>query len=298
MTEAEVLSLFERCSNAGRFGADDERGTLNYITAEKTLQALALVEHGACVSIGRDLAVRGSRETPPSAMHVLTYAGREPTSTQDILVLKPHGYEMTHLDALAHSVFRGRLYNGRRAEEEISAEEGVRFGSIVASRNGIVTRGVLLDAAAARGVPFLGLKEGISPRDLEAAEELAGVRVGSGDAIFVRAGSALRERAEGPSDGADRVGILPEVIPWLHDREVAMYSGDVGEREPSGYPLVPMPLHLVGLVAMGLTILDLPDLEALTEACRRYGRSEFLVVIAPLRIPGASCSPVNPIALF
>jgi hypothetical protein len=297
VTEEEVLALFETCSNAERWGADDERGTLNYVTPEKRLEALALVRDGLTLSIGRDLVTRGSTQVPPSAVHVLTYAGHEPNAALELLTLVPHGFEMTHLDAVAHSYFEGRIYNNRRAAEAVTTG-GVRFGSIMAAADGIVTRGILLDVAAARGVEHLRAEDGISVADLEAAEALAGTRVGRGDAIFVRSGQALRERAEGPIGDGPREGLLAEVVPWLHEREVALYSGDCIERMPSGHERVPMPLHQIGMVAMGLAIMDCADCERLAESCRRLGRFEFCLVVAPLRVPAGTASAVNPIALF
>jgi kynurenine formamidase len=297
MNEEDVLRLFETCSNAGRWGPDDEAGTLNYVTCDKRLEALALVREGESISIGRDLVVRGSAQSPPSATHALMYAGHEPSAALEMLTLVPHGFEMTHLDAVAHSYFEGRIYNGRRAAQVVSAD-GIAFGSIMAAADGIVTRGVLLDVAATRGVNYLDANDGIAVVDLEAAEELAGTRVGRGDAIFVRSGQALRERSEGPIRDGPREGVLAEVVSWLHEREVAVYSGDCIERMPSGYERVPMPLHQVGMVAMGLAILDCADCERLADVCRSFARYVFCVVIAPLRTPGGSGSAVNPIAIF
>jgi len=297
MTEEDVLRLFETCSNAHRWGPDDERGTLNYITREKRLGALALVRDGESVSIGRDLAVRGSTQSPPSAVHVLMYAGHEPHAALELLTLVPHGFEMTHLDAVAHSYYDGQVYN-RRSAAQVVTPAGIGFGSIMAAADGVITRGVLLDVAAVRGVDHLQADDGIGIGDLEAAEDLAGTKVESGDAIFVRSGQARRERREGPIGEGPREGLLADVVPWLHEREVALYSGDCIERMPSGYERVPMPLHQIGMVAMGLAILDCADCERLAEVCRALGRHTFCLVVAPLRIPGGSGSAVNPLALF
>ena len=296
MTEEEALRLFERCSNAGRWGPDDELGTCNYITEEKRRRALGLARRGDVVSLGKDLILSGSRQTPPSAIRVMMYAGAESISAQDMVLLAPHGFETTHVDALAHSSFGGWIYNRRRASAAVGGR-GVTFGSITAVKGGIVTRGVLLDVAAARGVPHLRRGEGVGIADLQAAERMAGVTVESGDAIFVRTGLDLREREEGVDDEV-REGLLSEVIPWLHQREIAVYSGDCIEQMPSGFDQLPMPLHQIGLAAMGLYILDFPDVERLKEACAAHGRREFLLVAAPLRIPGGTGSPVNPLAIF
>jgi hypothetical protein len=298
MTEEEILDLFESCSNAGRWGVEDERGTLNYVTPGKRLEALALVREGVTLSIGRDLVTGGSTQVPPSAIHVLTYDAHVPTAALELLTLVPHGFEMTHLDAVGHSYFEGRVYNGRRAGDVVQRLGGMRFGSIMAHRDGIVTRGVLLDVAAVRGVEYLTAEDRIAVADLEAAEAHAKTRIRRGDAIFVRSGQALRERSEGPLPDVPREGLLAECVPWLHAREVAVYSGDCIEGLPSGCERVPMPLHQVGMVAMGLAIMDCADCERLAEACRARGRYEFCLVVAPLRVPGGTASAVNPLALF
>ena len=95
-----------------------------------------------------------------------------------------------------------------------------------------------------------------------------------------------------------REGLLADAVAWLHARDVALYAGDCIERLPSGYPRLPMPLHQIGLVAMGLCILDAPDVEALAAACATRARHEFVLLVAPLRIPGGTASPVNPLAIF
>jgi kynurenine formamidase len=124
------------------------------------------------------------------------------------------------------------------------------------------------------------------------------VRVESGDAVVIRSGIDRREALNGPAAVEPREGLLPDSVLWLHEREVAVFSGDCIERLPSGYPRVPLPLHQVGLVAMGLMILDATDVETLRDLCREEGRNDFLFVAAPLRLPGGSGSPVNPLVVF
>jgi len=216
---------------------------------------------------------------------------------QDALLLIPHGFEVTHMDALAHTYFEGRIYNGRDAADAVRVD-GISFGSIHAARDGILTRGVFLDVPAALGVEHLQPGDGITAADLEAAERLAGVPVEPGDAIVVRSGIDRREALHGPSTVEPREGLLPDAVLWIHDRQVAVFSGDCIERLPSGYPRVPMPLHQIGLVAMGLMILDAIDVESLRALCAEEGRNEFLFVAAPLRLIGGSGSPVNPLAVF
>lgn len=294
MTEDELRRLAASVSNVGRWGPDDELGTLNYLTPETRREALALIRECDVVPLGKPLAFSGGG-FPPSAQHLMTVGSGPDVSAQDVMVLNPHGYEMTHLDAVGHSYFDGQVWNGRVARDVVSGA-GLAFGSVKAAAGGIVTRGVLLDLPVGPGTGYLGAGAGVSARDLEACETRQGVRAGSGDAVFVRVGLDLREAVEGPSD--TREGVLPDVLGWLHRRQVAIYSGDCIERQPSGLAAFPVPVHQVGMAIMGLWFLDNPDVERLAEACRARGRFEFCLVVAPLVAGGATASPVNPLALF
>ena len=297
LSEADALALLEACSNRDRWGASDQRGTLNLITRERRRRALAEVQAGDVVALGRALVTRGSSQVPPSAFHIMTTLGPNEISAQDLLILTPHGFEMTHVDAVGHSFWGGRSYNGRRAEDVVGPE-GLRSGGIDAMGGGIVTRCVLLDVAAARGVEHLRAGDGISAHDLDAAEEIACVRVEAGDAVMVRSGLGLRVARGEPDTTDPREGLLADAVAWLFRRDVSVYAGDCIERLPSGYARLPMPLHQIGLAAMGLCILDCPDVESLAATARAHGRNAFLLVIAPLRIPGGTASPVNPLAIF
>jgi kynurenine formamidase len=297
MTEDEVVALFDTCSNVGRWGPDDQLGTLNLIGSDERLEALGAVRSGRVISLGRELPVGRSRQAPPAVALTPRYSS---VDAHEDLTLRIHGFEVTHLDAPGHVSFKGRAWGGRRVVD-VAKDEGLAFGSISPlGERGIVTRGVLLDVAATRGVAYLRASDGIGVADLEAAERLAGVTVRPGDAIVVRSGHALRAAAEGGAHDEDdpHEGVLPEVVAWLRARDVAVYSGDCIEVRPSGYARVTMPLHQIGLVAMGLCILDSPDVEALATACREEARSSFALVIAPLRVPGGTGSAVNPLALF
>jgi kynurenine formamidase len=298
VNEGDVLALFERCSNVGRWGPDDQLGTLNLVTPEKRRAAAGLVRTGRVVSLARRLRRDRSRNNPlPIAHRMLEGLEPDAVGSSDAVEIAPHGYAVTHLDALGHAFFGGRAWNGR-AVADIAGPGGLSFADIVPQRLGVFTRGVLLDVARARGVAWLEPGAGVSVADLEAAEALAGLRVESGDAILVRVGLTPRERELGEEDPRHRAGLLPECIPWLHERGVAVYGGDCIEQLPSGYPSVPAPLHQIGLVAMGLVMLDNPELEELAEAVAAEGRAEFLLTCAPSPIPGATGSPVNPLAVF
>ncbi len=292
---SEVVALFERCSNAGRWGADDELGTLNLITAKHHRQALELARHGEVVALGRPLRTSGT-DAPATLRPTIEILGDDVVSAGEVLTLTPHGFEVTHLDSLGHSFYRGRAYNSR-AVSDVIGDEGLHHGAVLAAAAGIVTRGVLLDVAAARGVEHLAAGDGVGAEDLDAAEALTGTTVQAGDAVVIHTGLARRV-AGGIDTPTLREGLTPDAIPWLHERDVAIYVGDCIERLPSGYDGIPLPLHQVGMVAMGLWFLDNPDVEALRDACARHGTSVFALIIAPLAVPGGTASAVNPLALF
>jgi kynurenine formamidase len=297
VTEEELIGLFERCSNRGRWGEDDELGTLNHITEAKRRQAVGLVRHGRAVSLGRDVSTTPDAVNTDPAHHRMLFDAVSPISALDSLELAPHGYAVTHLDAVGHIYWEGQGYNGRTAQESITPT-GLRSGSVYAQREGIVTRGVLLDVAGARGVPYLAAGETVTAEDLTSAERLAGVTVETGDAVFVHVGLDRREAAEGREDPNLRAGLDAGCLPWLYDREIAVYSGDCVERIPYPSARVPLPLHQIGLVSMGLVLLDNPLLTDLTATCAELGTSAFMVVASPLRLPGGTGSPVNPLCLF
>ena len=292
-----MLRFAVSCSNAGRWGPDDELGTLNLVTPEVRRHAAQLVREGIAVSLGRDLDTTQSAVNPRPAWHVMHHEVERPYACADSIHLQVHGLAMTHLDALSHMFLDGLGYNGRH-QEQVVGQHGVSCASIYAQRDGIVSRGVLLDVAAAVGIPWLppGFRIGVDL--LNEAEHAAGVSAGPGDVLFVHTGLEARESAEGPENPAVRAGVDASCLPWLRERDVAVYSGDCIEPFPERYPRVPMPLHQIGMAAMGLVLLDCPRLTELVEMCGRLRRHEFMVTVAPLRIPGGTGPPVNPLAIF
>ena len=288
-----VVSLFGLCSNAGRWGRDDERGTLNLIDAGAVRRAIATVTKGDVVALGRLLVADGSDGGSSPVRLQVFHSSEDRRDALDTLTISQHGFEVTHLDAVGHSFFEGMAYNGRHAVDIVHAQ-GLGFGDISAVADGVVTRGILIDIARARGCDHLAATEGISAQHLADAEECGGTEVLAGDAVFIRVGIGSSR----PDDCGRRAGLLGSAVQWLHQRGVALYSGDCIERLPGEDDRVPMVLHQVGHVAMGLAILDNPDVERLRAACDRHDRSKFMLVVAPLPIRGGTGSAVNPLALF
>lgn len=296
--EAELDRLFDDLDNAGRWGKDDDLGTLNYITNEKRLAAATLVRTGRPLSLARDLNTTQSSTNPSPVRHTMCYQSHYPIGAVDALTLDMHGFALTHLDAIAH-VYRGQDIYNKRTAAEVALPSGLTFGDMLAQKDGIFTRGVLLNIAAARGTDWLTPDEGVYAADLDAAERRQGIRVESGDCIFVYTGLQKREAAEGPENLGQRVGIMPDAIRWMHQREIAVYSGDCVDAFPNPYGArYIIYFHAIALAAMGLILLDIPALEPLVVVCNELKRSDFLLTMAPLRIKGGTGSPVNPIAIF
>ena len=303
VTAEAMEALFRRVSNWGRWGADDERGTLNHLGPAEARAAAALVVQGRTVSLSRDFPVLPGPENPWPAHHHMVIAGDDPCVpgvdglevSTDYIGIAFHGMASSHLDALCHVFQGGRMYNGHPASDVRST--GARRNTVMTLKDGVAGRGVLLDVPRALGVPFIDPERLTTVADLEAAEAAQGLRVGKGDILLIRLGRDVR-RETFPDQAV--AGLDPEVALWLHQREVAVLGGDgVHDPIPSGLvaPGWPMPIHMLGLVAMGLHLLDNLDLEAIAGVCAEQARWAFLLTLAPLRIPGGTGSPLNPVAM-
>ena len=299
VTAAEYERWQVELSNWGRWGKDDEMGALNLITAAKRRQAAALVKDGVTVSLASDVPLEKLVDAPCPAGWAMLTASRA-GATDQIAFPCIHGAGNTHLDSFGHIFFNGKMWNGYDAGEVVTKESGVAKGSIHNFRNGIVTRAVLYDMPRLTGVPYLEPGTRIYAEDLEAWEKKAGVRVGPGDALLLRWGRWTRRAKLGPwpiNEGA--VGLDNSVIPWLKKRDVAI----IGWETPTYAPLpegdLPRDaLHNFALAILGVPLLDRADFDAVSEAAAARNRWEFMMVIAPLRIPHGTGSPVNPIAVF
>lgn len=216
----------------------------------------------------------------------------------DFLGIECHGEVHSHLDALCHISYRARLYNGWPASSV--TVEGASVCHLGDLHSGIISRGVLLDIAAFRGVPWLTGGQAIGPEELSEAEDSAGLTVGAGDIVLLRTGHALRRKTDGPWDSAnDKAGLHPRAMPWLKDRDIAAigFDGD-GDPAPCACVGIRFPIHVLGITAIGLHFFDALWLEDLASECARQQRAEFLFVALPLRADGATGCAVNPVGIF
>lgn len=309
--EDEVLAYFETLSNRGRWGADDQLGTLNLVTPATRREAAALVTEGTAVSCAWDIqSVADPDPASGRPMRIMLGSGENPAEMEpggrasfalDFLGVAYHGFSVTHLDGLCHAFWDKQMYNGIPAAK-VTDREGATELSIHALQAGVATRGVLLDVAALKDTAWLEPGEAVFPEDLEAAEDRQGVRVQEGDALLLRTGWGRRKRepkSNRPSTAGAYPGWHAACLPWFRERGVAMIGADTGnDAYPSGYDSLAHPIHSIGMVAMGLWHIDNCDLEELASACERLQRSAFHFSLAPLRWVGATGCPVNPIAEF
>lgn len=293
----DIAALAASCSNAGRWGVDDELGTLNLITPEVRRRAAALVTEGVSISLATDLALDRSPFSDSLTSHVAYTDPAGTVAVADDVALHVHGWS-THLDALGHVYLDGIGYNGRR-RDDVFTGHGLSTNAITAMRDGIFTSGVLLDVAAAFDTTWLAPDHVITGSDLDLAEAANGLRVRPGDAVLVHTGLAARLAADDGADHPDRrAGLGVDAVLWLRERDVAVFGGDCVDVLPGHDPELPLPLHQLGVATMGLTLLDWPRLDRLVEACQRLDRHSFLLTVAPLPIAAGTGSPVNPIATF
>ncbi len=300
LSAVEVKGLFEKISNWGRWGKDDERGALNFITPARRAAAGRLVQSGETVPMALPLATTSGPDNPTPVSHIMLYAGADLPAALDYFAIAPHGMAFTHLDALCHVFYQGKMYNG------FSAGEVGRWGThkcgIDIARDGIVGRGVLLDVARYKKIDWMEPGERVFPEDLEGCERVERVRVDEGDVLLIRTGRMARRSKLGAWDARTEglAGLDAACLEWLHERRIATLGCDgVSDVLPTGYgrELI-FPIHVGTLVMMGIHLIDNADLEALGAACARTGRYEFLFAMLPLILERGTASPVNPVAIF
>jgi kynurenine formamidase len=310
LSHAEFDTLFASVRTWGRWGPDDRLGALNYITPEAVRTAAGLVRSGRQVSLAIPVSTVAGPDNPRPASRFIVQAHDHDigsggvTFATDYIGLAFHGDCHTHMDALCHVAYRGQLYNGRRAADVVDSTGATDLDAAVYHR-GLVGRGVLLDAARFRGVPWLEPGEAVTRSELEAIEREEGVELGEGDILVFRTGHHRRRIERGawdnamPPAGEGKAGLHVDTASWMFERRIAAFlpDGD-GETIPSVVSGVTYPIHALQVTAMGMLAADSLQLEELAAACEDEGRWEFMVVGLPLRLPGATGSPWNPIAIF
>jgi kynurenine formamidase len=302
----------KRCRNWGRWGTDDERGTLNYITPEAIVEAARLVKRGAVFSLAIPFNAKGPQINQPrrfNPIHRMMITGPDCTTGaitfpggvgfSDDMVIMPLQCA-TQWDALSHCFEDGRMYNGYDANEVSS--RGAKRNGIDKIADGVVARGVLLDIPRLKGVKWLEPGCAITAGDLDAALAAHRVTVRSGDALLVRTGhmTLCKDRGGwGTYAGGDAPGLSFHTADWIHQHQIAAVATDTWGMEvrPNEIADSFQPLHQVCIPNMGLTIGEIFFLDDLADDCARDGVYEFFFVAPPLPITGAVGSPINPLAI-
>lgn len=287
VTKEQFEQWMTKLSNWGRWGKDDERGALNLITADKARQAATLAKTGTTVSLARQVA----RQTPKSTSQSRPVdTGGAFTShfliQGDFLFermeVEYHGLALSHFDALCHVSYNGRNYNGFVFKEIVTTDGGCSKLSVNSAKNGIVTRGVLVDLP----------NTSVGPAEIAAWEKKTGIRISAGDALLLRTARPGTKPLPFGSAGYD-----PSLIPFLKERDIALLGADIPQ-EGGTIAGVAIPIHVFTLVALGVNLLDNLALDELAATADKLKRWEFMLVIQPLRVDRGAGSAVNPTAIF
>ncbi|MGH8882886.1 MAG: cyclase family protein, partial [Stackebrandtia sp.] len=313
MTQTEIGTVVEdfrtvgeRLRNWDRWGADDERGTVNLITPERLVAAAALIRRGRIFGLGIPLDETGpqSGNGRINPVHLMSETGDEQVFpggfryADDYIFMPLQG--SSQWDSLAHVYYDGLMYNGFPARD-ITVKGAVRC-SIDRQADGIAGRGVLLDIAALKGVDWLEAGAVITPEDLDAAcAAQGGVRVGPGDIVLFRTGWRRKFLREGDAAAfmAGEPGLGQDCCAWLHERNVAAVGSDNWAIEvlPGEIPDVLLNVHMILIRDMGMSLCEILDLEDLAADCGSDGSWEFFFAAPPLPVTHAVGSPVNPLAI-
>ena len=299
VTKAEADRWMTELSNWGRWGKDDQLGALNLITPEKRRQAMALAKSGTVISLERKIVPsRAPDETKADGkphgvafydIRFKTFPAGDPRGndgfSSDIQESHVHG-PMTHLDALCHDSANGKLYNGYPLET-VSQEVGCTRLGLDNVKEGIVTRGILIDMTRLKSASSREPGTRVYVDDIDAWEKQTGLKISPGDALFVY--NPARPGAQPPVPAA---GFDLSVVPWMKARGVAVTSNVMAIADDRHAD------HRLVLVALGTYLLDGVALDGLAETAARLNRWEFMLVVAPLQVPGSTGSVVNPLAMF
>ena len=290
-TDQELDDMVPEVTNWGRWGENDQLGTLNYLTPEHTRQATQLVNSGEIISLARTNQIPNLEKNDEEKLR--EYIMRKTDSfCADFVGVRFHGFDITHLDGLCHIfTHKGEMYNGF-STSEIQDSGTKKLGIESIASKGIIGRGVLLDIARLKGK---NLKPGdtIYLNDLLDAQKQQKVEIKSGDILFIRTGAGRNNTSELCS------GPHPQCIPWIHENEISLLGGDgANDTYPNQFARWRMPIHMIGIPYLGLPLLDNAELDALSSTCQEENRWEFMITIAPWRFKGVTGSPVNPLAIF
>jgi kynurenine formamidase len=301
-----VRQMCQKLSNWGKWGTEDELGTMNYITPEKIIEAARLVRKGKVFCLATPFDANGPQQLGPGRFNPIHWMLRDggdvaagiAAGTDDAVTMPLQC--ATQWDSLAHIFFEKKMYNNRGPE--LVTSFGAEKNSVTNYKDKIVGRGVLLDIPRYKGKPWQEAGEAIYTEDLDGCTAKVGVSIGRGDIVLIRTGQLAEVKDKGSWGnyaGGPAPGLSLSTAEWFHDREIAAYATDTWGTEviPNETEDVRQPLHRIFIAHMGMLIGEIFDLEELAEDCAQDGVYEFMFVAPPLTITGAVGSPVNPQAI-
>jgi len=311
MVTIEQVNRWEtELSNWGRWGKDDERGALNLITPQKQVQAAKLVKDGVTVSLAHfaDLDKAADNFNFGPTKHEMV--SRDPNTGKvrgalDSISYGIHDGTNSHLDALCHYALprdgKALVFNGHPQDLD---EKGCKANGIDRMGPGVFTRGILVDLPLMKGVPYLEPGTPVLTADLEAWEKYAGIKIGSGDALFIRTGRwARREKLGAWNAAREAAGLHASTMPWIKQRDISLLGGDgVNDVQPSGIvgqgEAANRPVHTLIIAVMGVPLVDNAYLEDVAREAASRKRWEFLTTVQFTRIPGGTATTFNALATF
>ena len=310
VTIEQVNAWESELSNWGRWGKDDERGSWNLVTPQKTLEAMRLVEDGVYVSLAHFASLQKAADNfnfGPTRHYMSNVDPRTGAvrGALDNVEYGIHDGTNSHLDALCHYALprdgKAVIFNGHPQNLD---RKGCKLSAIDRMGPGIITRGILVDLPLLKGVPYLEPGTPIYPEDLEAWEKFSGIKIGSGDAVFIRVGRWARREARGPWNAArEAAGLHASVVPWLKQRDIALLGSDaVNDVQPSGIvgqgEAAARPVHTLAIAVLGVPLVDNGYFEDAAREAAARKRWEFLTTVQLTRLEGGTASNFNALAVF
>jgi kynurenine formamidase len=314
MSEEVLRKLALSVRNWGRWGPQDEIGTLNYITPAKVAEACRLATTGKIFALGIPLGRQGPQSGTRARFNpihtMFRDGGDQPRNAAEVAEMQGYGGSddwivmplqcVTQWDSLAHVFDSGKMYNG--CDAALVTSSGAARNSIDKTKDKIAGRGVLLDVARYKGAVSLDPGYAITVEDLEGTAAREGVELRSGDILLVRTGFMSTYLAKGNWNYFDldsSPGVSVHTAPWLHAKEIAAIASDnyAVEVRPSELPPFRSPFHICAIPNMGLTLGEIFYLDELAADCAADGRYAFLLVAPPLPVTNAVGTPINPYAI-
>ncbi|MET0371403.1 MAG: cyclase family protein [Sphingobium sp.] len=302
--------LAEKVRNWGRWGPEDQRGTLNLIGPEVLIGATASVKQGKLFALGMDFCKQGpqlaERRFNPLLFVTDLFTPLNPAKpnamySDDVITMPLQA--ATQWDALGHVHYNGTMYGGKKAADNLGTH-GTHHCSIEhLAKPGIMSRGLLLDIPRLYKTDRLPVDHHISVDDLNNACAMGGVTPQRGDIICIRTGHITRFTKDNDRIAFNGLqpGVTIEAAEWLFEHEIGAVASDNLAVEVITASMttsdLPLPFHLLTLTEMGMPLGEMWNFEALADDCAKDGQYSFLLSAPPLSVPGAFGSPINPLAL-